>query len=127
MKTIAEINADIREYLSAAGADVVITHDFTGWENAEKAILITETRLEYERQQDLDLTVHRTVTATAQLIGKDLDTVNEMIDNISNADIYAGPVIRYPLIETVVIDSEEGDIHTARLTLWAEIWDYDDE
>ena len=117
MKTIAEINADIREYLSSAGADVVITHDFTGWENAEKAILITETRLEYERQQDLDLTVHRTVTATAQLIGKDLDTVNEMIDNISNADINAGPVIRYPLIETVVIGSEEGDIHTARLTL----------
>lgn len=127
MKTIAEINADIREYLSAAGADVVITHDFTGWENAEKAILITETRLDYERIQDLDLTVHRTVTATAQLIGKDLDTVNEMIDNISNADLYSGPVIRYPLIETVTIGSEEGDIHTARLTLWAEIWDYDDE
>ena len=85
MKTIAEISADIREYLSAAGEDVVITNDFTAWDNAENAILITETRLDYERIQDLDLTVHRTVSVTAQLIGKDLDTVNAMIDNITEA------------------------------------------
>ena len=127
MKTIDEINADIREYLSAAGNDVVITHDFTTWDAAENAILITDTRLDYERMQDLDLTVHRTVTVTAQIIGKDLSTVNAMIDNITTAPEYTGSAVRYPMIETVSMGSESGDIHTARITLWAEIWDYDDE
>lgn len=127
MKTIDEINADIREYLSAAGDDVVITHDFTTWDAAENAILITETRLDYERVQDLDLTVHRTITVTAQLIGKDLETVNAMIDNITNAPIYTGDAVKCPLIETVSLGSESGEIHSARLTIWAEIWDYEDE
>lgn len=127
MKTIDEINADIREYLSAAGDDVVITHDFTAWDAAENAILITDTRLEYERMQDLDLTVHRTVTVTAQIIGKDLSTVNAMIDKITTAPEYTGPAVKYPLIETVSIGSDTGDIHSARITLWGEIWDYDDE
>lgn len=126
MKTIAEISADIREYLSAAGEDVVITNDFTAWDNAENAILITETRLDYERIQDLDLTVHRTVSVTAQLIGKDLDTVNAMIDNITEAPEFTGAAVRYPLIETVSMGSESGDIHSARITIWAEIWDYDE-
>ena len=126
MKTIAEISADIREYLSAAGEDVVITNDFTAWDNAENAILITETRLDYERIQDLDLTVHRTVSVTAQLIGKDLDTVNAMIDNITEAPDYTGSAVRYPMIETVSMGSESGDIHSARITIWAEIWDYDE-
>ena len=80
MKTIADINADTREFLSAAGAEVVITHDFTGWENAGSAILITETRIEYESQQDLDMTWHRTATITAQMIAKDFDTLTGMID-----------------------------------------------
>lgn len=126
MKTIAEISADIREYLSAAGEDVVITNDFTAWDNAENAILITETRLDYERIQDLDLTVHRTVSVTAQLIGKDLETVNAMIDNITEAPEFTGSAVRYPLIETVSMGSESGDIHSARITIWAEIWDYDE-
>lgn len=127
MKSIADINAEIREYLSAAGADVVITNDFTSWENAAAAILITETRLDYERIQDLDLTVHRTISVTAELIGKDLDTINTMIDNITDAPEYTGSAVRYPMIETVSMGSESGDIHAARITLWAEIWDYDDE
>ena len=127
MKSIADINAEIREYLSAAWADVVITNDFTSWENAVAAILITETRLDYERIRDLDLTVHRTISVTAELIGKDLDTINTMIDNITDAPEYTGSAVRYPMIETVSMGSESGDIHTARITLWAEIWDYDDE
>ena len=127
MKSIADINAEIREYLSAAGDDVVITNDFTSWENAAAAILITETRLDYERIRDLDLTVHRTITVTAELIGKDLDTINTMIDNITDAPEYTGSAVRYPMIEMVSMGSESGDIHTARITLWAEIWDYDDE
>ena len=127
MKSIADINAEIREYLSAAGDDVVITNDFTSWENAAAAILITETRLDYERIRDLDLTVHRTITVTAELIGKDLDTINTMIDKITDAPEYTGSAVRYPMIEMVSMGSESGDIHTARITLWAEIWDYDDE
>ena len=127
MKSIADINAEIREYLSAAGDDVVITNDFTSWENAAAAILITETRLDYERIRDLDLTVHRTITVTAELIGKDLDTINAMIDNITDAPEYTGSAVRYPMIETVSMGSESGDIHSARITLWGEIWDYDDE
>lgn len=127
MKTIADINADTREFLSAAGADVVITHDFTGWENAGSAILITETRIEYERQQDLDMTWHRTATITAQLIAKDLDTLTGMIDDITEAPEYEGDTLHTILIESVTIGTEEGPLHTARIILWAEIWDYDDD
>lgn len=123
MKTIAEINAELREYLQLAGDDVVITHDYTAWENAENAILITETRLDYERDRDLDMSIHRYLTATAQLIGRDTDTVNDMIDALTEAE-YTGDIVHLPMITAVVYGADGENIHSARVEVQAEIWDY---
>lgn len=123
MKTIAEINAELREYLQLAGDDVVITHDYAAWENAANAILITETRLDYERDRDLDMGIHRYLTATAQLIGRDTDTVNDMIDALTEAE-YTGDIVHLPMITSVVYGADGENIHSARVEIQSEIWDY---
>lgn len=124
MKQISQIMADLITYFSRAGDDVQIVYDYADWKHASKAIIITALNLNYRIEQDLDLTIHRTLTLTALCCAKDFDTLNGIIDALSSGDDFEGDTVALPLIESVSYAQNYQDVKTAEVTFNAEIRDY---
>lgn len=121
MTPVQTIRQDILNILALTGAEKIAFDPMDAGE-IESAIIITEFEIAYT-DRELDMTYHRSVNLTAQLVAKTTEDLDALVDKLAD-DATSGKV-RHAMIQRVVYETDDSpDYKIALATITAGISDY---
>lgn len=123
MTPVQTIRQDILNILALTGAEKIAFDTMDAGE-IESAIIITEFEIAYT-DRELDMTYHRSVNLTAQLVAKTTEDLDALVDKLADADDATSGKIRHAMIQRVVYETDDSpDYKIAQVTITAGISDY---
>ena len=143
MTPVQTIREDILNILALTGAEKIAFDTMDAGE-IESAIIITEFEIAYtDRELDMtyhrsvnltaqlvaktteDTTYHRSITLTAQLIAKTTEDLDALVDKLADVDDATSGKVRHAMIQRVVYETDDSpDYKIAQVTITAGISDY---
>lgn len=123
MTPVKTIREDLLAVLALSGIEKISFDNMEAGE-IEQAIIISELSLEYQDRQ-LDMTYYRGLTATAQLVAKTAEDLDEMVDSLAEIDNQSSGSVLHAMIQRVVYETDDSpDYKIALATITAGISDY---
>lgn len=123
MTPVQTIRQDILTILALTGAEKIAFDTMDAGE-IESAIIITEFEIAYT-DRELDMTFHRSVNITAQLVAKTAEDLDALVDKLADADDATSGSVRHTMIQRVVYETDDSpDYKIAQVTITAGISDY---
>lgn len=123
MTPVQTIRQDILTILALTGAEKIAFDTMDAGE-IESAIIITEFEIAYT-DRELDMTYHRSVNITAQLVAKTAEDLDALVDKLADADDATSGSVRHAMIQRVVYETDDSpDYKIAQVTITAGISDY---
>lgn len=124
MTPVKTIREDLLAVLALSGIEKISFDNMEAGE-IEQAIIISEFSLEYQDRQ-LDMTYYRGLTATAQLVAKTAEDLDEMVDSLAEIDNQSSGSVLHAMVQRVVYETDDSpDYKIAVATISAEIVDYE--
>lgn len=123
MTPVQTIRQDILNILALTGAEKIAFDTMDAGE-IESAIIITEFEIAYT-DRELDMTYHRSVNLTAQLVAKTAEDLDALVDKLADVDDATSGKVRHAMIQRVVYETDDSpDYKIAQVTITAGISDY---
>ena len=123
MTPVQTIRQDILNILALTGAEKIAFDTMDAGE-IESAIIITEFEIAYT-DRELDMTYHRSVNLTAQLVAKTAEDLDALVDKLADVDDVTSGKVRHAMLQRVVYETDDSpDYKIAQVTLTAGISDY---
>ena len=123
MTPVQTIRQDILNILALTGAEKIAFDTMDAGE-IESAIIITEFEIAYT-DRELDMTYHRSVNITAQLVAKTTEDLDALVDKLADVDDATSGKVRHAMLQRVVYETDDSpDYKIAQVTLTAGISDY---
>ena len=123
MTPVQTIRQDILTILALTGAEKIAFDTMDAGE-IESAIIITEFEIAYT-DRELDMTYHRSVNITAQLVAKTTEDLDALVDKLADVDDATSGKVRHAMIQRVVYETDDSpDYKIAQVTITAGISDY---
>ena len=123
MTPVQTIRQDILNILALTGAEKIAFDTMDAGE-IESAIIITEFEIAYT-DRELDMTYHRSVNLTAQLVAKTAEDLDALVDKLADVDDATSGKVRHAMLQRVVYETDDSpDYKIAQVTLTAGISDY---
>lgn len=123
MTPVQTIRQDILNILALTGAEKIAFDTMDAGE-IESAIIITEFEIAYT-DRELDMTYHRSVTITAQLVAKTAEDLDALVDKLADVDDATSGKVRHAMLQRVVYETDDSpDYKIAQVTITAGISDY---
>lgn len=123
MTPVQTIRQDILNILALTGAEKIAFDTMDAGE-IESAIIITEFEIAYT-DRELDMTYHRSVTITAQLVAKTAEDLDALVDKLADADDATSGAVRHAMLQRVVYETDDSpDYKIAQVTITAGLSDY---
>lgn len=123
MTPVQTIRQDILNILALTGAEKIAFDTMDAGE-IESAIIITEFEIAYT-DRELDMTYHRSVNLTAQLVAKTAEDLDALVDKLADVDDATSGKVRHAMLQRVVYETDDSpDYKIAQVTITAGISDY---
>ena len=123
MTPVQTIRQDILNILALTGAEKIAFDTMDAGE-IESAIIITEFEIAYT-DRELDMTYHRSVNLTAQLVAKTTEDLDALVDKLADIDDATSGKVRHAMLQRVVYETDDSpDYKIAQVTITAGISDY---
>lgn len=123
MTPVQTIRQDILNILALTGAEKIAFDTMDAGE-IESAIIITEFEIAYT-DRELDMTYHRSVNITAQLVAKTTEDLDALVDKLADVDDTTSGKVRHAMLQRVVYETDDSpDYKIALATITAGISDY---
>lgn len=123
MTPVQTIRQDILTILALTGAEKIAFDTMDAGE-IESAIIITEFEIAYT-DRELDMTFHRSVNITAQLVAKTAEDLDALVDKLADVDDATSGSVRHAMIQRVVYETDDSpDYKIAQVTITAGLSDY---
>ena len=123
MTPVQTIRQDILNILALTGAEKIAFDTMDAGE-IESAIIITEFEIAYT-DRELDMTYHRSVNITAQLVAKTTEDLDALADKLADVDDATSGKVRHAMLQRVVYETDDSpDYKIALATITAGISDY---
>ena len=123
MTPVQTIRQDILNILALTGAEKIAFDTMDAGE-IESAIIITEFEIAYT-DRELDMTYHRSVNLTAQLVAKTAEDLDALVDKLADVDDVTSGKVRHAMLQRVVYETDDSpDYKIAQVTITAGISDY---
>ena len=123
MTPVQTVRQDILNILALTGAEKIAFDTMDAGE-IESAIIITEFEIAYT-DRELDMTYHRSVNITAQLVAKTTEDLDALVDKLADTDDATSGKVRHAMLQRVVYETDDSpDYKIAQVTLTAGISDY---
>ena len=123
MTPVQTIRQDILNILALTGAEKIAFDTMDAGE-IESAIIITEFEIAYT-DRELDMTYHRSVNITAQLVAKTTEDLDALVDKLADVDDATSGKVRHAMLQRVVYETDDSpDYKIAQVTITAGISDY---